>query len=223
MDNPGVADHSMCFFLAILIFGHYDFLIESILPAMRFIGHHNDISPLGQWLLATFKLEHGRKNDPICTASIQEGLQMFLAFCLYRSLTEEIRTLGELCIKLIIQINSIRHHYDCRTIQYILQQVGIENHRQGFSATLRMPKYAAFSICFRSDFGLFYCFAHCKVLMVTCQNLKAALPAAGEENKVLHNIQQPPLLEHSLIKCVELGIGGILVVAVFCFPLHEAI
>lgn len=45
--------------------------------------------------------------------------------------------------------------------------------------------------------------------MVTCQNLKAALPAAGEENKVLQNIQQPPLLEHSLIKCVELGIGGI--------------
>ena len=86
-----------------------------------------------------------------------------------------------------------------------------------------MPKYAAFPICFRSDFGLFDCFTHCKVLMVTCQNLKAALPAAGEENKVLQNIQQPPLLEHSLIKCVELGIGGILVVAVFCFPLHEAI
>ena len=72
VDNPSVADHSMCFFLAILIFGHYDFLIESILPAMRFIGHHNDISPLGQWLLATFKLEHGCKDDPIGIAPIQK-------------------------------------------------------------------------------------------------------------------------------------------------------
>ena len=51
-------------------------------------------------------------------------------------LPQEIRVLGELAEKLVVQIVSVCEHDDGGRLQRILQQAGIEHRRQGLSAAL---------------------------------------------------------------------------------------
>ena len=99
----------------------------------------------------------------------------------------------------------------------------IEHHGQGFSAALRVPEHAAFTVGFLRNPRLLNGLAHSEVLMIACQHLETPLPAAGKENEVLQNIQQALLLKHALIKGIELGIGVVFIAAVLRLPLHEAI
>ena len=101
--------------------------------------------------------------------------------------------------------------------------MGVEYHRQRFSAALRMPEHTTLAIRFSGNFGFFNCFPHCKILVISSQNLNRLLPITGKQDKVFQNVQQPLFLEHSLIEGVKLRIGGVLVIAIFRFPLHKTV
>ena len=223
MDDTGIANDRMCFFFALFIFFDDNFLIKTILSTVGFISHHHNISPFGQRLLATLKLEHRGEDNAICFSTIQQVAQIFLAGCLYRYLAQKRRTLGKLRVKLIVKVNAVSHHNNSWTVQSFLQQMGIEYHRQRFSTALRMPEHTALAIRFGGNFGLFNSFSHRKILVVSSQNLNRLLPITGKQDKIFQNIQQSCFLEHSLIECVKLRIRRIFVIAILCFPLHKTV
>ena len=223
MDDTGIANDRMCFFFALFIFFDDNFLIKTILSTVGFIRHHHNISPFGQRLLATLKLEHRGEDNAICFSTIQQVAQIFLAGCLYRYLAQKRRTLGKLRVKLIVKVNAVSHHNNSWTVQSFLQQMGIEYHRQRFSTALRMPEHTALAIRFGGNFGLFNSFSHRKILVVSSQNLNRLLPITGKQDKIFQNIQQSCFLEHSLIECVKLRIRRIFVIAILCFPLHKTV
>ena len=148
---------------------------------------------------------------------------MHLAFCLDGCLAQEGCALGKLGVKLIVEVDSVRHDHDGRAVQRLLQQMGIENHGQRFSAALGMPEHAAFAVGLGCDDCFLHSLANSEVLVVASQNLKHFCLLHGEANKVLEDIQQPRLVEHPLIEGVKLGISGVLVATIFGLPLHEAV
>lgn len=99
----------------------------------------------------------------------------------------------------------------------------IKHHRQRFSAALRVPEHTALAVRFGGNFGFFDCFPHCEILMISRQNLELLLPIAREQDKVFQDVQQPLFLEYSLIEGVKLRVGGVLIIALLRFPLHETV
>ena len=101
--------------------------------------------------------------------------------------------------------------------------MGIEYHRQRFSAALRMPEHTTLAIRFSGNLGLFDSFSHCKILVVPSQNFNRLLPITGKQDEIFQNIQQPCFLEHSLIEGIKLRIRSVFIITVFCFPFHKTV
>jgi hypothetical protein len=75
-------------------------------------------------------------------------------------LTQKVRASGKLRIKLIVEVVAVGHDNDGRRVQRFLKQAGLEHHRQGFSAALRMPENSALTVGFRGLRGRFHGFTH---------------------------------------------------------------
>ena len=86
-----------------------------------------------------------------------------------------------------------------------------------------MPEHTAFAVGLGCDDCFLHSLANSEILVITCQYLERFCLLHGEADKVLDNIQQPRLVKHPLIEGIELGVGGVLVAAVFRLPLHEAV
>ena len=140
-----------------------------------------------------------------------------------RLLTQKILTLGELRVKLIVKVVSVGDNNDRRAFKLRLQQMGVEYHRQRFSAALRMPEHTAFSICHGRFLCGFHSLAHGKILMITGEYFVLFQALVGKQNKVLENIEQTLFLEDAFKKCVKLRILRVLIAAVLCFPFHKAV
>ena len=113
---------------------------------MRLIRHDYDIPTLGKRLTALFKLLHRREDDAVGFAVGQQFLEVIPTLSVLRRLAQEIFATRKLTVKLIIQVVSVRYYHNCRTLQRLLQVVGIEDHRKGLTAALGMPEDAALSI-----------------------------------------------------------------------------
>ena len=101
--------------------------------------------------------------------------------------------------------------------------MSIKDHGQGFAAALGMPEYAALAIRSHPFLRGFNGFPYSKILMVSGQNLKLFYSLIRETDKILDNIQQALLFNHSFKKCIKLRILGVLITAVFGLPFHEPI
>ena len=101
--------------------------------------------------------------------------------------------------------------------------MGIEYHRQRFSAALRMPEHTTLAVCFGGNFGLFNGFSYSEILVVPSQYFNRLLTIAREQNKVFQDVQQPCFLEHPLIEGIKLRIRSVFIITVFCFPFHKTI
>ena len=99
----------------------------------------------------------------------------------------------------------------------------IENHRQRFAATLRMPEYTTFTIRFSSVLGRSHCFINRKILVVSCQNLKLLCSFIRKADKILYDIQKTFLFKDSFKESIKLSILCILITAVLGFPFHETV
>ncbi len=223
MNNAGIADDRMRLLFSLIILGHNNLFIKAILTAVRLIRHNDNVSALRKCLLTAFKLEHGCEDNSIRTSAIKQCLQMLLALRLNRRLTKEVRTLGELCIQLIIQIDTVRHNHDRRAVQCLLQKMCIKHHRQRLAGPLRMPEYTALSVGLRRDLRLLNCLMNREILMVGSQYLKSAVAHAGEQNEIFQDIQKPRLLEHPLIEGFKGRIARVFIISILRLPFHETI
>ena len=86
-----------------------------------------------------------------------------------------------------------------------------------------MPEHTAFAVGLGCDDCFLHSLANSEILVITCQYLERFCLLHREADKVFDDIQQPRLIEYSLVEGVELGVGGVLIAAVFRLPLHEAI
>ena len=101
--------------------------------------------------------------------------------------------------------------------------MGVEYHRQRFSAALRMPEHTTLAICFGGNFGLFDGFSYSEILVVPSQNFNRLLPITGKQDEIFQNIQQPCFLEHPLIEGIKLRIRSVFIITIFCFPFHKTV
>ena len=148
---------------------------------------------------------------------------MLSAFCVDRFLPQKFFALGKLSIKLIVKVVAVGKDNDRGTIQGILQQMSIEDHRQRFSAALCVPENTALAVRYSCVLCRFDCFSYCKILMVSGKNFEALDSLVGEADKVFDYIQQTIFLEQSFKEGVKLCILGIFITAIFRFPLHKTI
>ena len=222
-DDSGITNYNSGLLLAGFVFAHDDSLIKPILAAVGLVRHDHDVPALRQRLFAPLKLEHGRKNDAVGCSAVQQGFQMLLAGGLDRRLAEEGRALGELGVELVVQINPVRHDNNCRTVQGVLQQVGIEDHGQGFSTALGVPEHTAFAVCHGGVLCLLNGLSDSEILVIACEDLDGLLAVPGEKDEVLYDVQQPRSLEHALVEGIKLRVGGVFIAAVLGFPFHEPV
>ena len=83
--------------------------------------------------------------------------------------------------------------------------MGVEDHRQGFAAALRMPENTALAVGGRRNFRLFNCASHSKVLMIACQNFDWLWVFVGKQNEIPNDVQKAFTLEYAFIEGIELG------------------
>ena len=166
-DNTRVAHNDMSLFLAFFVLGKNDFLFKSVLSPVGFVGDDNDVAPFGKRLFAFIELEHRSKYDAVCRSPFQKALQMLFAFRLNGHLPQELRALGKLHIKLVVKVDSVRHHYNGRAVQDLLQQMRIKNHRQRLAAALRMPEHTAFTVRSGRHDGFIDSLSHGEILMIS--------------------------------------------------------
>ena len=101
--------------------------------------------------------------------------------------------------------------------------MGIEHHRQRFPATLRVPEHTAFAICDGCLLGGSNRLLDGKILMVGGKHLECFLAVHIEADKVFQDVEETVLLKQSLKEGVKGCVLCVLVAAVRCFPLHEAV
>ena len=222
-DHTSGPNHCFCFDLAVLFLFHNDLFAESVLPAMRFVGHDDDITPLGKRFTALLKLLHGGKNDAVCLSVGQQLLQVGAAFGVLRRLPQKVFTAGELPVKLVIQGIAVCDDDNSRAFHGLLQVVGVKDHRQRLSAALRMPEDPALSVCFGCVQGGRYRFLHGKILVVSCQDLKCVLPVHVKADEVLENIQKAFLLKDPLEEGIKRCVLRVFIAPVGCLPGHETV
>ena len=104
-----------------------------------------------------------------------------------------------------------------------MQEMSIEHHGERFSASLRVPEDTTLTIGHRSLFRGFYGFSDGEVLVIACEYLISLDSFVREANKVLDKVEEAFLGEHTFKEGIELCKLCVLVAAVYCFPLHEAI
>ena len=82
--------------------------------AMGFIAHHDDVSAGGQGRIVFLELLHGGEDDAVGRAAFKQLAQMFPCGGLHRLLTQEVLALGELTIKLIVEVVTVGDDHDGR-------------------------------------------------------------------------------------------------------------
>ena len=97
---------------AIVLLLDHNLLIETILPAMRFICHHDNVPAFRKSFVAFLKLLHGREDYAVCLPVCKKLFQIFTAFGVLRRLTEKVFAAGELPVKLVIQIVAVGNDND---------------------------------------------------------------------------------------------------------------
>ena len=142
---------------------------------------------------------------------------MLPAFGVHRFLPQKVFTFCKLSEELIVQIVAVSKNYDGRTIQSLLQKVGIKHHRQRFSAALCMPEHTAFSICLCSVLCGNDGFIHSEILVITCEDLKLFQALIGKTNEVLDNVKQTLPFKDALKEGIELCVLRVFVISVFVF------
>ena len=91
-----------------------DLLLETILPAVRLVRHDDDVVTLGKRLMRLLELLHGGENDAIRLPAVEQLFQVLTALRVDRVLTQEVLALGELAVKLVVQIVPVSNDNDGR-------------------------------------------------------------------------------------------------------------
>ena len=110
--NAGSADNGFRLDFAVVLLLDHNLLIETILPTMRFISHHDNVPTLRKSFVAFFKLLHGREDYAVCLSVCKQFFQILAALSVLRRLPEEVLAAGELSVKLVVQIVTVGNDND---------------------------------------------------------------------------------------------------------------
>ena len=190
---------------------------------MRLVRHDDDIMSLGEWFVRFFELLHCGEDDAIRLPAVKKLLEILAALRLNRILPKKVPALGELSVQLVVKIVAVGDNNYGGRVQCLLQEMGIEDHGQGFSAALRMPEHSAAPVGCYSFFRGLDGLTDGKVLVVSGEDFELFQSLVGEADEVLDDVKQALLLEHPLEERVKLCILRVLIAAVPRFPLHEPV
>ena len=104
-------------------------LFKTIVATVCLICHHNDIPALRERLVRFLELLHRGKDNAVSLTSYQQLTEILPAGGLDGFLAEEGLALGELGIKLVIKIVTVRDNNNRGLIEDSLNQMGVEHHR----------------------------------------------------------------------------------------------
>ena len=220
-NDTSCTHHDVGLFLSFFVGFCYNSFLEAILPTVCFVSHNNNVSSLGKCCFAFLELLHCREYNTVCLTVIEEFLQMLSTFSVLRSLTEEVLALGKLSEQLIIKIVTVSNNYDSGAVEFLLQQLGIENHRQRFSAALSMPEHTTLAIGGGSSLCGDHSLINCKILMVSGKNFNFSSSVIGEADKIANNIEQSAFFKHALKQGLEVCELCSFVITVHRLPFHE--
>ena len=148
---------------------------------------------------------------------------MLTAFRLDWLLPEEVFTFAELGVELFVQVVPVGNDYNGRFVKNLLYQMGVEDHGETLSASLRVPEHADFSVTFRCGKRSFHSFPYCEILMIGSKDFSVTSFIFAETCEVLCQVQKSFLGEHSLEESVIVHEIGSEVLSVFRFPFHVAV
>ena len=128
---------------------------------------------------------------------------MLAALRLLRRLPQEVSTPGKLAVELIVQIISVGDDNNGWAFQSLLQIVGVENHRQGFPAALRMPENAALAVCLGRVLGGRDGLFDGEILMISGKDFERILAIHIEADKVFKDVEETLLFKQTLKKGIK--------------------
>ena len=110
--DAGSADNGFRLDFAVVLLLDHNLLIETILPTMCFVSHHDNVPAFRKSFVTFLKLLHGREDYAVCLSVCKQLFQIFTAFGVLRRLTEKVFAAGELSVKLVIQIVTVGNDDD---------------------------------------------------------------------------------------------------------------
>ena len=90
------------------------FFFEAVLATMCLVAHHDDVAAGGQGRIAFLELLHSGEDDAVGRAAFKQFAQMFPCGGLHGFLTQEVLALGELTIKLVVEVVAVGDDHNGR-------------------------------------------------------------------------------------------------------------
>ncbi len=125
---------------------------EVVLAAVRLVGDHHDIAPLGKRrvsvaLLLGKELVNGGEHHP-ARRYAEQPAQVRAALGLHRRLAQQVLAARERAEELVIEIVAVGEHDDRRILHRWLADdaARVERHRQALARALRVPYHADASV-----------------------------------------------------------------------------
>ncbi|EXI72987.1 MAG: hypothetical protein AW07_02919 [Candidatus Accumulibacter sp. SK-11] len=121
---------------------------EVILAAMRLVGDHDDVPPVGEHRVAVALLfreelvDGGEHHPALCHA--QQLAQVRPTLGLHRRLAQQVAAAREGAEELVVEVVAVGEHDQRRVLHRRLadDSSGVERHRQAFARALRVPHHA---------------------------------------------------------------------------------
>ena len=129
-NDAGSADDPSGFLFTLFVRYHLDPFSQSVLTAVRFVCHNDDIPTFRERCIRLLKFLHSCEDNAVCSSLPKPGHQMLPALCVDRHLPQKIFASCKLREELIIQVVPVSNHNNCRTVKRLLEQMCIEHHRK---------------------------------------------------------------------------------------------
>ena len=149
---------------------------------------------------------------------------MLAAFGLHRTLPQEVAALLELREKLVVEVVAVGDHDNGRTLNRLMEKMGVKHHRERFARSLRVPEYARLLRALGDGLARrFNGLANGVVLVIAGKDLVRARAGLDKTDKVLENVEEPRRLKDALEEHAKLRKALHLALSVRGLPFHEAV
>ena len=121
---------------------------QVVLAAVRLVGDHHDVAPIGELRVSVApllgqELLDGGKDHPTCLPALKQLAQLGAALGLDRILSEEVAAAGEDAEELPVQVVAVSEDDDGRVLHrgVVDDPARVEGHRQALARALGVPDH----------------------------------------------------------------------------------
>ena len=202
--------------------GHVALLVhvlgETVLPPVRLVHHHDDVSPVTEGLVPVHELLHCREDDAVGLSPNEELQEVLAGGRLHGLLTQERLAAPELAVELVVEVVPVGDDHDGGLVQALLEKVREENHGEGLARSLRVPEHAYLPIASHRLDGALCRLPHSKVLVVPREDFHHAVRRVAETDEVVNDVHEAFLGEHAVEHRSPVGMRGFRIVSVNALP-----